>query len=133
MARRGRLQPLLVAATGLVAVAYVGVVDPNQPGHYPTCPFLALTGCYCPGCGSMRAVHAIVHGDLAQALHRNPLTVLLLPVLGLLWLRWLRDSATPGPARPLILPQPVVWAVLAALGAFWVLRNLPGFSWLAPA
>ncbi len=132
LARRGPLQPLLVAATGLAAAAYVGVVDPNHPGHYPTCPFLALTGYYCPGCGSTRAVHAIVNGDLVQALHRNPLTVVFLPFLGLLWLRWLRDSRSGGPQRPLVLPRWAVWAVVGGISTFWVLRNLPGFSFLAP-
>ena len=31
------------------AVGYVAAVDPNESGHYPTCPFLAVTGLLLPG------------------------------------------------------------------------------------
>jgi hypothetical protein len=47
--------PAAVAAGALAAAALVHVVDPNDSGNYPTCPFLALTGRFCPGCGSLRA------------------------------------------------------------------------------
>ena len=41
--RHGALRlPLLAAGTAAAVLATVGVVDPNQPGHYPTCPFLAM-------------------------------------------------------------------------------------------
>jgi Protein of unknown function (DUF2752) len=58
------------------AVALVGALDPNAPGHFPTCPVLALTGWWCPFCGGLRAVHALVHGDPATAVARNPLVPL---------------------------------------------------------
>ena len=85
---RGRrlLWPALsaVGATGFVLVAHL--VDPNQPGNYPTCPWLALTGTFCPGCGTLRATHALSEGHLLEALQRNPLTVaaFTLMVLGFL-------------------------------------------------
>lgn len=125
------LWPLLTAAGGMVAAGYVGVVDPNEPGHYPTCPFLFLTGYYCPGCGSMRAVHALAHGDLGSALDSNPLTVLFLPYLLWAWGSWLYRSVT-GRQKGDLAPPWVVWALLVLVIAFWGLRNLPGFAWLAP-
>ena len=60
-----------VAATGFVLVAHF--LDPNQAGNYPTCPWLALTGTFCPGCGTLRATHALSEGHLVEALQRNPL------------------------------------------------------------
>ncbi|HET9657375.1 MAG TPA: DUF2752 domain-containing protein [Kineosporiaceae bacterium] len=125
------LAPLAVAAAAVCTAAYVGAVDPNQPGHYPTCPFLYLTGYYCPGCGSLRAIHAVVHGDLLQAVDRNPLTVAFLPYLVLTWISWLRRGITGAPRRDLAPPW-VIWTLLGVVVAFWVLRNLPGFAWLAP-
>ena len=128
----GRLAaPLATAAVAIAGVAYVGAVDPNQPGHYPTCPFLYLTGYYCPGCGSLRAVHALVHGNLGQALGKNPLTVVFVPYLLWAWVSWLHRSRT---GRPKGDPAPpwVIWTLLGVVIAFWVLRNLPGFAWLAP-
>jgi hypothetical protein len=129
--RPGLWQPLLVAATGLVGVGYVGAVDPNRPGHYPTCPFLAVTGYYCPGCGSLRAIHALAHGDLLEAVHRNPFTVALVPLAAWVWVAWVRRVVT---GRPMAEPVPpwVGWTLLTTMLAFWVMRNLPGFAWLAP-
>src|SRR5665811_2423624 len=83
--RRAVLLPLGVAAATLVCTGYVAAVDPNVAGHYPTCPFLAITGLYCPGCGALRAVHALAHGDLVTALARNPFAVVALGYVVVAW------------------------------------------------
>jgi hypothetical protein len=121
------------AALGLAAAAVglIAEVDPNQPGHYPTCPFLALTGAWCPGCGSLRAVHALAHGDLGTALDRNPLAVLAVPLVATLWLSWARRRVL-GLPRTWAAPAWAINALLVGVLAFWVLRNLGPFSWLAP-
>lgn len=41
-----------------------------------SCPIHALTGFYCPGCGSTRAVRAVLAGDMTRAFHNNALLVL---------------------------------------------------------
>jgi hypothetical protein len=132
--RGGRRRAAGPAATLLLAgaaAAVVATVDPNQPGHYPTCPFLLLTGHWCPGCGSLRAVHALAHGDLGEALARNPLAVALLPLAVVLWGLWVRRRLTGRP-RTWAAPGWAIWALLAVVLVFWVLRNLSGFGWLAP-
>ena len=123
----GLAGPLGVAAVAVSAVAFVGAVDPGEPGHYPTCPFLALTGLLCPGCGSLRAVHALTGGDVAAALGLNPLTVAVLPLLVGAWLAWLVRSATGRPRRWLA-PPAALWALVVLVCAFWVLRNVPAFA-----
>jgi hypothetical protein len=127
---RAALAPLTTAAGLLLATAYVGAVDPNQHGHYPTCPFLALTGLYCPGCGTLRAVHALAHLDLAGAASKNVLFLAMLPVLAALWLGWLRRSVT-GRSR-WVAPSWTIWALFTVILGFGVLRNLSGFGFLAP-
>jgi hypothetical protein len=123
--------PLGVAALAVAAVGVVAVVDPNEAGHYPTCPFLAVTGLACPGCGSLRAVHALAHGDLGAALGLNLLAVLAVVPLVVMWARWLRRTRTATP-RSSVAPAAVLWGLLVVVIAFGVLRNLPAFSWLAP-
>jgi len=123
--------PLGVAALAVAAVGVVAVVDPNEAGHYPTCPFLALTGLACPGCGSLRAVHALAHGDVGTALGLNLLTVLAVVPLVVIWARWLVRSRT-GASRRTVAPAPLLWGMLVLVVAFGVLRNLPAFAWLAP-
>jgi Protein of unknown function (DUF2752) len=123
--------PLGVATLALTAVGLVAAVDPNEPGHYPTCPFLAVTGQLCPGCGSLRAVHAMTHGDLAAALGLNLLTVLAVLPLAVIWLRWARRRWA-GISRTDLAPAPVLWMLLVVVLAFGLLRNLPVGAPLAP-
>lgn len=129
---RALLLPLGLGVAALVGAGYVAAVDPNVAGRYPTCPFLAVTGWYCPGCGALRAAHALSHGDVVTALARNPFAVVAFGYLVVTWGLWLRRSATGRPAR-WVAPAWVLYSVLGAILGFWVLRNLPGWAWLSPA
>lgn len=130
------LAPLGTALAAGAAVAFVGAVDPNEPGHYPACPFLMLTGLYCPGCGGLRTVYALVHGDPVTALGLNPFVALMIPVLVVLWGRWTLRAWSGGesggaPAGKSIHPA-YVWLLLALMVVFWIVRNLPFGEFLAP-
>jgi hypothetical protein len=124
--------PALVASGALATTTLVAVVDPNEPGHYPTCPFLALTGYYCPGCGSLRALHDLAHGDLAGALARNPALALATGGLLIAFVLWTR-RLWRGQARTWVAPSWALYGLLGLVLAFWVLRNVPGWTWLSPA
>ncbi|PWI43460.1 hypothetical protein CK485_15095 [Streptomyces sp. ICBB 8177] len=125
--------PLATLAGAGAAFAYVGAVNPNQPGHYPGCPFLAVTGLYCPACGGTRCAWALVHGDLGTALRDNALAVVGFGVCAVLWVLWLRREAlgrsAPGRLR---MPRAGWWALGAVVLAFTVVRNLPFGHALAP-
>lgn len=130
---RARRLASVFAAGGITVAAatLVHFVDPNQPGHYPACPFYALTGFYCPGCGSMRALHFLTTGDLSAAWSMNPTLVLTVPVALVGWSAWLYRAAR-GHSATLRIPVWLGWAVGGALIIFGVLRNLPGLEFLAP-
>lgn len=128
---RAAAAPGLVLGAAGAVVGYLAAVDPNQPGHYPTCPFLAVTGEYCPGCGSLRAIHALTDGRLAEAAGLNLLVVAAVPLLAVLWLRWLVVRLTGAP-RPRPAPAVAIWALAALVLVFWVVRNLPLGAGLAP-
>lgn len=130
--RRRVLLPLTTGAMGLLGAGYVTAVDPNTAGHYPTCPFLWVTGWYCPGCGALRAMHALGHGDVMTALACNPFAVAAIGYVAVTWALWLRRTITGQPPRWLA-PAWVLHGVLGLILAFWVLRNLPGWAWLSPA
>lgn len=120
---RARAASALGAGAALLVGGVLWLVDPSRH-RIPLCPLHALTGLWCPLCGSTRAVHALLHADLATAVADNALFVLALPVLAGLW--WRRRTSGRG------LPRPVWWAVVVVVLAFGVFRNLPAGSWLAP-
>ncbi|MFJ5150208.1 DUF2752 domain-containing protein [Streptomyces sp. NPDC088353] len=129
------LRRLAVPAGVLTAVAgafaYVGAVDPNQPGHYPVCPLLRYAGLYCPGCGGLRSAHAFVHGDFVTALHDNALAAVGYPVFAVVWTLWVLRAVRGRPPH-LVLGTAHLWSLGALLLVFTVVRNLPFGGWLHP-
>ena len=124
-----------LAALAAAGCAYVAVVDPNTSSLYPQCPFQAITGYDCPGCGLTRGLHAVLRGDLVQAASHNLLLVVV-AVVAVVWFagNLLRSRRGRAPVR-FSLPPPVTIALGVAVAAFWVLRNLPmqPFHWLNSA
>ncbi|MDH6132565.1 hypothetical protein P3T37_001950 [Kitasatospora sp. MAA4] len=131
-ALRRLARPFGALAAVALPTLYVSAVDPNTPGHYPTCPFLQATGWWCPGCGGLRCVHALSRGDLTAACHDNLLAVALFGVLGVLWVRWAWAALTDGAPPRIAFGLRGTVALLALLVAFTVFRNLPGGAGLAP-
>lgn len=133
-ASRGRrlAAPLAVLAGVSAASVVVAFIDPHEPGHYPTCPSLALTGFFCPGCGGLRMANSLLHGDVPGALAMNPLVLLLLPVPAYLWARWTVTAARGVPMRSVLIRPPVLYAFLGLLALYGVARNLPFAQVLAP-
>ncbi len=121
--------PLVVGASALGVVGLLAVVDPGEPGHYPLCPFRAMTGLDCPGCGTLRGIHELATGHVGAALDRNALAVLLVPVLVLVWVSWLRRSWRADP-RPAPHPRWLTHLVLVVVLVWWVVRNIPGVPFL---
>ena len=131
--RTGRLAaPLTVAAVvGLGALA-LRLRDPHASGSWGVCPFHAMTGAWCPGCGSLRAVNDLTHGDVLAAASSNLVFLLVLPVLVFLWVDWVRHSWAGTRRVSSGLSTPTVWLLLVPILVFSVVRNLPFGSWLAP-
>ena len=128
-----RLLSLLLAAFA-GAVAMLRVFDPATSGVFPPCPVRYLTGWYCPGCGSLRAIHQLLQGNLRAAWALNPLTMILLPFLA-----YGLASFALFETRGQGLPQPFwraswIRALCAVIILFGIARNLPlhPFDLLAP-
>lgn len=121
------------AAAALAAAAVLFRFDPMKVDFYPKCPLFVLTGLLCPGCGALRAGHALLHGDLGAALGFNALLTLALPLVLYALLQPLaRSRGAPLPA--LRVSTGGAWALLGVLLAFGVVRNFPfaPFTLLAP-
>lgn len=46
-------------------------INPVQYWFMPKCPFKLITGLSCPGCGIQRAIHALFHGRVEEAISYN--------------------------------------------------------------
>ena len=126
---------LIALALAPLACIVLFLFDPAaRDDPYPNCPFLWLTGYYCPGCGSLRAYHQLLRGDPGTALGLNPLTVIALPALAYavasMWLTGYRGRGLPQPTWS----NRAGWGLGAALVLFAVVRNVPleALEWMRP-
>jgi hypothetical protein len=141
-----RIPPRYPAATSFRAVPFIltsmaigcaAVVlflfNPAQHSFYPFCFFYRTTGLLCPGCGSLRALHQLLHGNFTAALRFNALLVGSLPVAGFFLGRFVVRKLKGRPA-PAMFPSTWVFGVLTVMMVFGILRNLPfaRSAWLAP-
>lgn len=116
----------LVVAVVIAAIAVYKIFDPMESSIFPKCVFYSVTGLKCPGCGTQRALHAMLTGDLAAAWHYNAFWVVMLPVIALLLgAEGLRKRAPR--LYVAVNSKWVVAAVLVAVMAWWIARNALGW------
>jgi hypothetical protein len=129
------LPPVAVGGLALTACTYVALVDPStaQGSVFPQCTFKALTGLDCPGCGLTRAMHALLTGHPVAALDHNIFIAVIFPLAAYMYVRWLGDALFGWKLPGVRIPRHIGWALVPALLAFWVVRNIPvtPFTWLA--
>ena len=129
-AANGRLArlgpPLLVGALAAGACAAVWIGDPTTPGGpLPLCPTKALLGVDCPGCGTLRMIYSLLHGDLFAAVKFNAVALVALGFLAVAYGTWTYGRVT---GRQIIGWQHHRWAppiALALVAVWFVVRNLP--------
>lgn len=130
--RAARLRtPTVVLAGTAAALTYIGSVSPYASGNYPVCPLYAVTGLYCPGCGSLRSLHSLANADLMAAFARNPIMPPLMLILAVVFVRW---AFLRWRGKPLTWNPPTWLPVAIGVGVivYGVARNIPGLPWLAP-
>ena len=111
----------VVLVVTLGAVYYF--VDPVQVRWMPKCIWRMATGTDCPGCGSQRMAHALMHGDIAGAWQANAYALCMLPLIG--FMVWLELARERHPRLYLRVHAPVaIWILGVSVLVWWVLRNL---------
>ena len=100
--------------------------DPTTPGGpLPVCPTKALLGIDCPGCGSMRMLYSVMHGDLLGAAKFNALAVVALVLLVFAFATWTYGRVI---GRRMWSWQQYRWSALMTMVlvlVWFVVRNLP--------
>lgn len=115
----------------LAGAAYLFVFEPGKTGFFPACPFRLLTGFTCPGCGTTRALHEILHGDFAAAFVLNPVLLLAIPFLVFALLRYSVIVMRGGVPRPNALPAPFIYVIFVVIVSFWIFRNTPFYPFVS--
>lgn len=129
---RMRAPAAVIGGLGLASLA-LHLRDPHVEGSWGLCPSAAWFGVWCPGCGGLRAVNDLTHGDVVAAASSNLAFVVVLPFLLLGLAVWTLDRWR-GRERSVPPRAMVAAGVVVAVGVvvFTVLRNLAAGSWLAP-
>src|SRR4030095_3206655 len=118
-----RLTALLVWLSIAMGATYLFIFDPGKTGFFPACPFRTLTGFTCPGCGSTRGLHRLLHGDIVSALEFYSLIVLSLPFLLYALVRYTAAAVSGRRVQKHYVDAKYIWMLCAVIMSFWIFRN----------
>lgn len=113
---------LILVGVSLLATVYA-LCDPAKSAWMPKCMFHLATGYDCPGCGSQRAVHALLSGDFAGAFHANAFLFLLVPFFLLLAYAEFNPKRHPRLYK-FVTSSPAIYSLLALIVAWTLFRNI---------
>ncbi|OJV43824.1 MAG: hypothetical protein BGO25_11765 [Acidobacteriales bacterium 59-55] len=126
--RCGRGVSAIRAAAPLAAIGFIAAMllrfPPALYSFYPQCPIYQYFHIECPGCGTTRALAALLHGNVLEALRLNAFTTLLMPPAAIYAALCYRRFLERKPFHLPRLPQPAIYATLAAAILFAFVRNL---------
>lgn len=123
---RKRVKIFVFSILALALLLIYGWFDPSTSQFFPKCPVKTLTHYDCPGCGSQRAIHALLNFEFREAFRQNALLVLALPYLALSII----FNVMKAPSEKMLRWRNVLFghhATLIILGiviAFAILRNV---------
>lgn len=100
--------------------------DPASSALFPRCGFRALTHLPCPGCGSQRALHALLHLDFVSAARYNFMVLVLVPILVLIAFSSAMENKLPR-LYEITHHKWVGYSLAIIIMAWWVLRII--FGW----
>lgn len=118
-----RLKVSAVWCVLALGATYLYLFNPANGAGYPACPFRMITGLQCPGCGTLRGLHQLLHGHPLAAFKLNPLMVISLPFLLLVLFLSTRTAITGRSQPKLFIPARYIWIFLGVVVFFWVFRN----------
>jgi len=125
--KRGVFWGIALCVIVILIIIYSNI-NPEDSYFFPKCPFKALTGFDCPGCGSQRAVHSLLHFDITSAFRANPLFILSLPyiIIGLLFDIVPLKNEKLQQMRKLLYGRSAICIVFLIVFAYWIFRNVVG-------
>ncbi|MDD3772086.1 MAG: DUF2752 domain-containing protein [Weeksellaceae bacterium] len=100
-----------------------------ESSKFIACPSKTFFGLNCPGCGSQRMIHHLLHFEFKQAFHYNPLLFISLPFVIFLLAQTFSNWVLGTNYRTqLFYSNLFVWFLFGLLIVYAILRNIPFFS-----
>jgi len=124
------ISKILKWTTVLIVVSILIVLyktyNPSGNIYFPKCPFRALTGLKCPGCGSQRAIHYLLNFDVQNAIKENTILVLSIPyiLIGLVFDSLNKPNENILKWRKILFGRKAIFVILSIIIGFWILRNI---------
>lgn len=115
-----------VAVIVIAGIAIYSTFDPSTVRFFPRCAFLTLTGLKCPGCGTQRAIHALLHGNFLEAVRFNAMMVASVPLLALYGYAEIVRKSKPRFYNK-VNSTPIILTIFVLVVLWWILRNV--FGW----
>ena len=115
----------------LAGAVYLFAFEPGKTGLFPVCLFRFVTGYQCPGCGSTRAMHQLLHGHIVAAFMLNPFFLLALPFLLYALIRYSAVVMRGCEPRHNTLPASYIYALFFVVLSFWIFRNTPFYPFVS--
>lgn len=130
MGKSSALKYILFGALVVLLVLLFYFLNPENHQFFPQCPIYKMSGLYCSGCGSQRALHDLLHLDFKGAFGHN---LLIIPSLLVLLIDVGQRFYNPKKSS-LLQTKGVAWGFLIVIVLFMVLRNIDAypFTLLAP-
>ena len=107
---------------GLLVILYY-VIDPANSHFVPKCIFKTLTGYDCPSCGGQRALHALLNGQIFEAIMYNPFIFFVTPYLLAVLYASISKSRVAMSIRAITHHYIVIILYLIVYILWWILRN----------
>ena len=126
-----RLSVIGIWCVLFAGATYVFLFEPGKTGFFPVCLFRLFTGLTCPGCGSTRAMHQLLHGHLQAAFMLNPLLIIALPFLFFSLIRHTMFVFQDKAPRPNALPAKYIYLIFYVVVSFWIFRNTPLYPFVS--
>jgi hypothetical protein len=129
------------AARAACALALALLLALARQWQLVRCPWAALLGLPCPGCGLTRAAGLLLRGDLRGAVQLHPLSPLLVPIVvlalvGAIWEPWWQAHASQARWRRSHWVErslgPAAWALLLLVIGVWLARFWGAFGGPVP-
>ncbi|QWR78060.1 DUF2752 domain-containing protein [Candidatus Magnetomonas plexicatena] len=122
--REIKLYDIIITVSVISVLVFLYCFTPEKTLSWLKCPFLWFTGFYCPGCGSLRATHQLLHGHILNAIRYNHLLVLTAPFLVCAFASRMSVLLRGKPFFNIFIPSGWINALVIYIVLFWFLRNL---------